>query len=373
MRAVVRAALSRLAGLMPAGLMTVACLAGLPGPVAAAEPPPTDAAGPASPTLDALPAEAPGIELSIGGPSAAAGRRPDLDLAGALVIRPGPGPDGRAGEAGHQWGHHLGDRLTTCAVLPADRQAFQPDPKADKGRVDLWFERLGTRAVAGDAGRLLCIDYQIVNTPRSTLVTALAPVAVAGRDGSTVVLAGLPVSISPLVPEAGAAGPTAPSFPSAIADRTGFAPDPADRLERARAWALALAAVAAAWLGFAAWQRHLDAHRRPFAGALAALRALGRRGQADSANAWRLVHEALNRAAGRAVSAASLATLGDERPWLAPFLPRLATFFEQSNARFFEEAAARPAFPLEALCADLKRAEREAEGLEARAGARQAA
>ena len=366
----------------------------------------------------ALPAPAPaaappGISLEIGNTpgerprGASGGGAPSSGAAGTTGTTQGSAtPDGVAdagssaigplhavtgpGEAAgsyRRWGHLIGDRLRACVALAPGQRANRVPIDHDAGRVGLWFERQATRTIAGEGGRALCIDYQVINAPRATLITILPAVTLAADDGAPLTIPATSVSIGPLIPDIGAgpaggpaagstagstagsaagstagstAGSAADSAPTLIDDREAARfvtpPDPAT-LGRS---AVALGLVLAGWLGFAWWQRAQDRLRQPFAGALHDLHRLRRQGAADSPRAWQRVHEAINRSAGRTVSSAGLPSLIEDLPWLAPLASRLVRFFEASDARFFAQAAVAEPFALEALCADLRRVERAA-------------
>lgn len=311
--------------------------------------------------------EPPGISLEIGNTPVERPRRAPVTEDGTApgVDQAAVGPlysVTAAGEAPgdyRRWGHLVGDRIRACVALATGQGAGRIPIDHDAGRVGLWLDRQATRTVVGDGGRALCIDYQVVNSPRTTTIAILPPVTLAADDGSPLTIPATSVSLGPLIPDPGVgAAPGAP--PVLIDDRDAarfvIRPDPAS-LGRS---ALVLGLVLAGWLGFWWWQRGQDRLRQPFAGALHDLRRLRRQGAADSAQAWQAVHDGINRAAGRTVSSAGLPGLVRDLPWLAPFAPRLAHFFKASDARFFAQATVTEAFALEALCVDLRRVEREA-------------
>ena len=324
----------------------------------------------AAPSLLSAPARAAepsGISLEIGNTPTEPPRRgsatarataggDDAMPAGPLFAIPDPEnwPEGY-----RRWGHLLGDRIRTCVALTPAQRTSRIAVDQDAGRIDLWFERQATRTVTSDGGRALCIDYQVVNSPRTTLIAPLPAVTLAADDGSPLTIAATSVSLGPLIPDI-AVGAVADSPPTLVDDRdpARFVAQPdAATLRRS---ALALALVLAGWLAFWWWQRGQDRLRQPFAGALHALRRLRRQGRGDSAQAWQQVHEALNRAAGRTVSSAGVPALVHDLPWLAPFAGRLARFYAASDARFFAQARPAETIDLEALCVDLGRAERSA-------------
>ncbi len=316
-------------------------------------------------------AEPPGISLEIGDTPGArlrrgAGTGAQTDGASDPALASPPvgallsvTAAGEAPGSYRRWGHLIGDRIRSCAPLAPGQRASQLPVDHEAGRVGLWFDRQATHTVDRDGIRALCIDYQIINSPRTTEIALLPPVTLATDDGSPLTIPATSVSIGPLIPDL-AVGQASGSPPGLIEDRdaAGFVirSDPA-RLGRS---ALALGLVLAGWLAFGWWRRGQARLRQPFTGARHELRRLRRRGQGDSARAWQRVHDAINRAAGRTISLAGLPGLVRDRPWLAPFAPRLAHFFAASNARFFAQPALTEAFALEALCIDLARAERQA-------------
>lgn len=310
----------------------------------------------------ALATEPPGISLEIGHTPTDRPRRgagavttaTDTAPAGPLFAVPDPE---HQPEGFRRWGHLLGDRIRTCAPLTPTQGTSRIADDLDAGRIDLWFERLTTRAVTDGGARALCIDYQIVNSPRTTLIAPLPAVTLVTDDGSPVTIAATSVSLGPLIPDISVGA--APGLPPALIDdrdpaRFVARPDP-DFLRRS---ALALAVVVIGWLAFWWWQRDQDRLRQPFAGALHALRRLRRQGRGNAAEAWQQLHDALNRSAGRTVTSAGVPALARDLPWLAPFAAQLTRFFAASDVRFFAQAKPADAIDLEALCADLRRAER---------------
>ena len=117
-----------------------------------------------------------------------------------------------------------------------------------------------------------------------------------------------------------------------------------------------------AWLAWWAWRNMREAQQLPFAHAWRELKRID--DPASSPEAWRVLHRALNRSAGRVVHGASLPQLLADAPYLRPLQPRLEDFYRESTRRFFfAESAAAPAqpqaaYPLKPLCRALRNAEK---------------
>ena len=92
-----------------------------------------------------------------------------------------------------------------------------------------------------------------------------------------------------------------------------------------------LAVTIAAWLAWVLWRNKRAAAHQPFARALHELRAVS----SDEPRAWQILHRAFDRVAGRVIQTATLPTLFERAPQLAPARPQIEAFFTQSNSLFF--------------------------------------
>ena len=257
------------------------------------------------------------------------------------------------------FGHVIGDVLTQRVLLEQAGQPLQPGALPSTARIDLWLERRPSRIETdADGRRWLAIDYQVINAPRALTAISLPALSIATASGPALALPAWPISIGPLTPlellGEGDLQPLRPDRPVAAL--------PTFAVERQLKFSLlALLAVLAAWLGWWAWRNRREARQLPFANAW---RELNRIDDPASPEAWRVLHRALNRSAGRVVHGASLPQLLADAPYLRPLQPRLEDFYRESTRRFFfAESAAAPAqpqaaYPLRPLCRDLRNAEK---------------
>ena len=258
------------------------------------------------------------------------------------------------------FGHVIGDVLTQRVLLEQAGQPLQPGALPSTARIDLWLERRPSRIETDAEGRRwLAIDYQVVNAPRALTAISLPALSIATASGPPLALPAWPISIGPLTPlDVLAEGDLQALRP----DRPVAALPTHAVQQQLKLSLLALLAVFAAWLGWWAWRNQREAQQLPFAHAW---RELKRLGDSSSPEAWRVVHRALNKSAGRVVHGASLPQLLAEAPYLRPLQPRLEDFYRESTRRFFfaESAAAASAhlhfaYPLKPLCRALCNAEK---------------
>ncbi|MDR1967955.1 MAG: calcium incorporation protein MxaA [Burkholderiaceae bacterium] len=256
------------------------------------------------------------------------------------------------------FGYVLGDILTQRVLLEHEGHSLQPGALPAAGRVDLWLER-GKAQIETDAQgrRWLAIGYQIINAPRELRAIALPALNIATTSGPVLALKPWPVSIAALTPKEafgqGDLQALRPDRPVAALD-TGV-------IERQIRWSLtALLGVLLLWLGWWLWRNALEARRLPFARAWHELQRID---DPASAQAWRIVHRALNASAGCVVHGTGLARLLDRAPYLRPLQAQLEDFYRESTRRFFADDAApgkgeRP-YPLKALCRALRDVEKK--------------
>jgi mxaA protein len=258
------------------------------------------------------------------------------------------------------FGHVIGDVLTQRVLLEQAGQPLQPGALPGTARIDLWLERRPSRIETDAEGRRwLAVDYQVVNAPRALTAISLPALSIATASGPPLALPAWPISIGPLTP----LDVLAEGDLQALRPDRPVAALPTHAIEQQlKLSLLALLAVFAGWLGWWAWRNRRDAQQLPFAHAW---RELKRLGDSSSPEAWRVVHRALNKSAGRVVHGASLPQLLAEAPYLRPLQPRLEDFYRESTRRFFfaESAAAasvqpHAAYPLKPLCRALCNAEK---------------
>lgn len=263
-------------------------------------------------------------------------------------------------EQPRSFGHVLGDVLTQRVLLEQQGRPLEPGLLPAAARIDLWLERRPSRIETDAQGRRwLAIEYQLINAPRALTAISLPALTIASASGPALALPAWPVSIGPLTPaEAFGQGDLQPLRP----DRpvAALATHPIE--QHLKLSLLALLAVLLAWLAWWAWRNMREAQQLPFAHAWRELKRID--DPASSPEAWRVLHRALNRSAGRVVHGTSLPQLLADAPYLRPLQPRLEDFYRESTRRFFfAESAAAPAqpqaaYPLKPLCRALRNAEK---------------
>lgn len=256
-------------------------------------------------------------------------------------------------EQPRSFGHVLGDLLVQRVLLARDGRSAEPTALPAADRVNLYLDRRAARIEQDEGGRRwLVIEYQVVNAPRALTAVSMPALSVATAAGPLQVAA-WPISVGPLTPattfDQGALQPLRPDRP--------VLPQPTEGLERQLKGTLAaLAGLLLAWGVWWAWRNAREAHRLPFARAWQQLR----RVDPASAEAWRVLHHALNDTAGRVVHGRTLPALLAEAPHLQPLAPQLEAFYRHSEQRFFAAAAGVAAadLSLRELALALREAER---------------
>ncbi|NML30432.1 calcium incorporation protein MxaA [Paraburkholderia sp. G-4-1-8] len=254
------------------------------------------------------------------------------------------------------FGYVLGDVLTQRVLLQANGRSVGAVEPPSIGRTGLWLERRPASLETDTDGRTwMVIGYQVVNAPQTLTQIALPAITLISASGTQLQIAEWPASIGPLTP------------PSAFAagDLTSLRPDraapllPTAGLRRQIAWAFGLLlATLLGWAGWWGWRNRRESARLPFARAWRQMQRVPDPQAAASSDAWFCLHRALNETAGQVVHAGSLPALLARAPHLQPLRAQLEHFYQVSAARFFEPASQVGAFPLQALCRALYRAER---------------
>ncbi|WP_175721236.1 calcium incorporation protein MxaA [Burkholderia anthina] len=254
------------------------------------------------------------------------------------------------------FGYVLGDVLTQRILLRAGDGATGPVASPSIGRTGTWLERRRVRIETDAQGRRwMAIDYQIVNAAPLPTTIALPALSLASTSGATLQIAEWPIGVSPMTPDhTFNAGDLQPMRP----DRQAPLP-PAGPIRRQAGFALGLLLLTLlSWVGWWMWRNRRESVRLPFARAWRQMRRLDLSHVDTSALAWRCLHRALNETAGRVVHADSLPGLFERAPYLRPLRAQLEHFYRQSAERFFSPAPVELAYPLQALCRELYRAER---------------
>ncbi len=190
-------------------------------------------------------------------------------------------------EQPRSFGHVLGDVLVQRVLLARDGHSVEATALPAADRVNLYLDRRAARIEQDERDRRwLVIEYQVVNAPRALTAVSVPALSVATAAGPLQVAA-WPISVGPLTPAAtfdqGALQPLRPDRP--------VTPQATDVLERQLKGTLAaLAGLLLAWGAWWAWRNARESHRLPFARAWRQLR----RTDPASAEAWRVLHHALN-------------------------------------------------------------------------------
>jgi mxaA protein len=260
-------------------------------------------------------------------------------------------------------GYVIGDTITHVARVDLEG-GYRLDEAAlpAAGRVDRWLELREPVLVRHARGVDVALTYQVVNAPERTreLAVPTQTLRVAGPRGS------LPLFVpewtfvlAPLVP---AEQRGAVALHHLRSERPPPAPDLGPDLWRLAALGAGLLLVLGrlAWLRWGAPWRARRA--QPFAQALRSLERMRRQPWDDArrAEAFRIVHGALDRAAGCTLLPSNVDALFRARPALARLRAPIERTLVQSRDLFFGTRGPEPAPALAALVA-LCRACRDAE------------
>lgn len=253
------------------------------------------------------------------------------------------------------FGYVLGDVITQRVLLESAGAPFQLAKMPGTQRVGIWLERRAPRVEsAADGKHWLIVEYQLINAPR-ILTTITVPPLLLESSNAKLVVPEWSVSVSPLTPQSSAfdtsgMGELRPDRPAALIETA-----PIER--QVWIWFLALAATAAAWIGWTMWRDRLAALNQPFARAWHEMRRL----DSASPQAWQTLHRAFDRTAGRVMHAETLPLLFDEAPHLQPLRTQIEGFFAASSERFFGAGTHSATVSIHALCDELQRTERRHE------------
>jgi mxaA protein len=276
-------------------------------------------------------------------------------------------------------GYFVGDLLTQRVLLQDHGHPLTLSSLPVSGRVNAWLERRQSTIVTDAALHTwLVVQYQILNAPKAVTVATLPAWQLAAKSGSAAETLEIPaasINVAPLSP---------PGTPEQVGTRD-LRPDhtspPIETAPIRRAIAtsvIGMALTLLAWLGWILWRNRRAAASQPFARALREMQSVDDR----EPRAWQILHRAFDRTAGRVIQHATLPTLFERAPQLAPARPQIEEFFTQSTRLFFGsrqrpnagsargDGAARPLSvestpPPESLprtlCAELRRIEQRHE------------
>jgi mxaA protein len=291
------------------------------------------------------------------------GRRCALVLLAAWLAAGDAGAVGIEVETPRAAGYVIGDTITHVVRVDLEGGAYRLDEASlpAAGRIDRWLE-LREPVLARRAGGVdVTLTYQIVNAPEraQALAVPTQTLRVAGPRGTfPLFVPEWTFVLSPLVPaEQRGTG--------ALYNLRPERPPPAPALGPDVARLAALAAGLALVLGRLAWLRWGAPWRarraQPFAQALRSLERMRRRPWDDAARAeaFRILHAALDRAAGCTLLPSNVDALIRARPALAGLRAPIERALAQSRDLFFGTHGAEP--PALAALVELCRACRDAE------------
>lgn len=281
------------------------------------------------------------------------------DVASASEQR-NPGPESAPVEtidavvrAPRAFGYFVGDIVRQEVQL----QGFEPAELPRTERAGVWFERRASRTYTSsdDGNKWLVLEYQIVNAPREARTIELPPLKIDDVSGTRALLVpSLPIGVAPLAP----ALPTDASLLAALrSDRE--APHIATKpiVRRLIAYGAVCLLLVLSWGAWLAWRNWRARSQLPFARAWREVQHLDER----TPEAWRALHRAFDRAAGRVTHSATLPALFETAPYLRSERSSIERFFAQSSEMFFGSGLPSDALSVRALCRDLRKLERQHE------------
>ena len=261
-------------------------------------------------------------------------------------------PSNATVEQPRPFGYVVGDLLAQRVLLELNGRPFEPAALPPAERISAWLERRPSRLESTpDGRRWLTLEYQIVNAPKALArvhVPAWQLKAKASTDALRI--AEWPISIAPLTLAPGDLEALRPDRPTPV-----IATEPMQR--GIAIGSSALIATLALWLGWWLWRNLRASALQPFASALREIHKVGE----ASPESWQALHRAFDRTAGRVMQIATLPSLFQEAPQLAPMRATIEQFFQQSNERFFGAGLPRDVLSVRALCTELRRIEKSYE------------
>ena len=234
----------------------------------------------------------------------------------------------------HAWGLLLGDEVIVTATLPInDRSEIDEEnlPAIDQ-RQGFWLTLREISFDAAETGFInMALRYQVVNTGNEAHEVMTPDFTVRKTDNSLIVIPGVAIMLSMLLPEEIEAGSAAallradhkaPLFETAaLGKKTAF-------------WlSLAGLCLLLSTLWHFIWRTR---HRQPFEQALLDLRKV----KDDNLEAGaRALHEAFNRTAGETIVQSAVSGLLDENKNLHSLAGEIDAFYKASSAFFFNPSA----------------------------------
>lgn len=266
-------------------------------------------------------------------------------LAVALWIGAGPAGAVEVATASSQepraFGHTIGDVVERVVVVELPRghtldETSLPRRVGQGQAVELREAALRSRWQLGGTRHELTLHYQVMLSPPALRTLELPPVTLRVKGPART--EELRVDAWPLL--VGPLSPTEARLREGLGEMRPDAPAPLVDTSAARARLLAGGAAALTLLGYLGWVYFglpwAASRRRPFALAWRALRGLPRAPSDEQRQAaYRCLHDALNRTAGRVVFAADIGRFTEAHPRFAGLRDELHLFFARSGEQFF--------------------------------------
>lgn len=317
-------------------------------------PPPSQQEPP--PAAAEMPAAAPTPESTDAMP-VAEGYVPDAAAAQGYVAPPPPPavvvPLRSPVDNPRPYGYLVGDTLVQRVQLSVDGKPVELSELPRKDRFGVWISRRASRIERDpDGSRWLAMEYQIVNASKDVDVISLPKLKLRTTTPDVFIeVADWPITVGAITA-------------SLVRSQGGLLPLQADRPAPTIAVApirhqlklalFALAGTLALWLGWWRWREWQAAEHLPFGRARRQLAFI----DAQSDEAWRLLHQAFDASAGRAIQPGTLALLFRAKPEFETARGAIERFYAESAARFFGGQPAADGLSLTALCSKLRAIER---------------
>lgn len=237
------------------------------------------------------------------------------------------------------FGYQIGDLVRQTVVARASVAGFEASLLPEPGIVNSWLTlRRVETSWNGDA-RLILLEYQVTSASPEVSLIFLPPVLLKSSERTLARVDAQPVTVSPIIGQQ-------PFQRSGLGDLRldrRDAPAPTQALWRLQTSLLAALAALGATIY---WRRQRRLGRdgpAPFAQARHELKQLLRSGRQvaddEPAAAYRILHRAFDRSAGRSVFREDVGAFVDQQPSFAGVRQEIADFFDSSRAIFFSSGS----------------------------------